>query len=371
MRANEVMGLIFANAHDNLMVELTERRSMASIPFGGRYRVIDFAMSNMVNAGISKVSVITKSNYHSLMDHLGAGKPWDLDRKKGGLFVLPPYSNGLDIPGGTVNAVIGIMPFLRHCNEEYVVMCDSDVIANIDIEKLVDAHIEKGADVTIAYKNGPIPQNHRDLMVLDLDEDEKVTDITFREKSTHPYNYSLDIVVVKRDILIDLVNTAASHNYLSISIDVFSRHLSDLNIYGYKIDEYAVIMDSLATYFNANMELLDKSVRDQLFNKERPIYTKTRDDMPAKYGLGSKVSNSVIADGCIIEGTVENCILFRGVRIGKDAVVKNCILMQDTVIEDRVNLTYITTDKNVVITKGKCLNGSENYPMTIRKDSVV
>lgn len=371
MRANEVMGIVFSNVHDDMMVELTERRSMASVPFGGRYRIIDFTLSNLVNAGIRKVGLITKANYHSLMDHLGAGRPWDLDRKKGGLFILPPNNSGYSMNGGSVDALLGVMSFLKHCNEKYIVLCDADVVFNMDVEAMVDAHIEKNADVTVAYKYGRIPKNPRDLMLLDVDADGKVTDIIFEEESDLNFNYSLDMMVIGREKLIELVEAAASHNYASMSINVFQRHLSQLNMYGYKFDGYAATMDGIATYYNANMELLDKSVRQQLFNRERPIYTKVRDDMPAKYGLGSAVSNSVIADGCIIEGTVENCILFRGVRVGKNAVVKNCILMQDTVVGEGANLTYVTTDKNVVISKGRQLTGSENYPMTIRKNSTV
>ena len=371
MRANEVLGIIFSNVHDEMMAELTEKRSIASVPFGGRYRIIDFSLSNLVNAGIRKVGIITKANYHSLMDHLGAGRSWDLDRKKGGLFILPPYINGNGLYDGNINALIGVMTFLKHCTEKYVVLCDSDVVGNIDIEPIVDRHIKNDADVTVAYKYGIIPKNQRDIMLFDFDGNEKVKDIVFAEQSDTPFNYSLDIMVLKLEKLIELVETAAGHNYTSFSINVLQRHLSSLTIYGYKVDNYTAVMDSIGSYYKANMDLLDKSVREQLFDKSRPIYTKTRDDMPAKYGISSKAANCIIGDGCKIEGTVENSVIFRGVKIGRDAVVKNCILMQDTVIEDGANLTYVTTDKNVVITKGRCLTGSENYPMVIRKNTIV
>lgn len=371
MRANEVMGIIFSNVHDSMMAELTEKRSMGSVPFGGRYRAIDFPLSNLVNSGIRKVGIITKSNYHSLMDHLGAGKAWDLDRKKGGLYIIPPYSIGNGLYAGNVDALMGIMTFLKACTEKYVILYDSDVICNIDMELIVDQHIKTGAEVTIAYKHGALPNNPRDLMYFEIGRGRKIRDICFSGEAGKQCNYSLDIMVLEREKLIELVEFASIHNHTSLSIDVFQHHLDTLRIYGYKVDEYVVVLDGINSYFNSNMSILNKDVRDQLFTRERPIYTKTRDDMPAKYGLGAATANSVIADGSVIEGTVENCILFRGVTIGKDAVVKNSILMQGTVVNEGASLNYIITDKDVTISKGRRLIGSENYPMVIRKGTTV
>lgn len=371
MRANEVMGIIFPNIHDNMMMELTEKRSMGSVPFGGRYRNIDFALSNLVNAGIRRVAIITKANYHSLMDHLGAGKAWDLDRKNGGLFIIPPYSIGNGVYAGKVDALLGIMTFLKDCTEKYVVLYDSDVICNIDIETIVDAHLKNNADVTIAYKQGKLPNNNRDLMFFELNKRHKITDICFSDETGKACNFSLDIMVLEREKLIELIEFASIHNYTDLSVDVFQHHLSDLTMYGYKVNDYVIVMDGINSYFESNMALLSKDVRAQLFARERPVYTKTRDDMPAKYGLGATATNSIIADGSVIEGTVENCIIFRGVKIGKNAVVKNCIIMQDTVINEGAVLNYIITDKDVIISKGRCLTGSENYPMVIRKGTTV
>lgn len=371
MRANEVMSIIFSNVHDEMMMELTEKRSMGSVPFGGRYRAIDFPLSNLVNAGIRRVGIITKANYHSLMDHLGAGKAWDLDRKKGGLFIIPPYSIGNGVYAGKVDALMGIITFLKSCSEKYVVLYDSDVICNIDIEPLVDAHIKTGADVTVAYKHGPLPKNPRDLMYFEINSRRRITDICFSSEAGKLCNFSLDIMVIDRQKLIELIEFASIHNYTDLSVEVFQHHLDNLNMYAYRVEEYVVVMDGIQSYYEANMALLKKDVRDQIFTRDRSIYTKTRDDMPAKYGLGATATNSIIADGSIIEGKVENCIIFRGVVVGKNAVVKNCILMQDTVVSEGAALNYIITDKNVTISKGRCLTGSENYPMVIRKGTTV
>ena len=371
MANSDFMSIIFSNVNDDMMMELTKKRSMGSLPFGGRYRAIDFALSNLVNAGVRKVGIITKLNYHSLMDHLGAGRAWDLDRKQGGLVILPPYSIGYGMYAGNVDALMGVITFLRHSIHKYVVLCDSDVIANFDIEKMIDAHIAAQADVTVAYKHGKLPKNNRDLMVFNIGKNEKINDIQFLETPGKTCDFSLDVMVFEREKLIELVETASTHNDTSLSINVFQKNLGKLKMQGYKVDEYVAVMDGVDSFFKANMDLLDKTVRQDLFNPERPIYTKTRDDMPIKYGLSAVASNSIIADGSLIEGTVENSIIFRGVHVAKNAVVKNCILMQDTVVSEGAHLDYIVTDKNVVVSKGRVLTGSENYPMVISKGATV
>ncbi len=374
MQANEVMGIIFPNAHEDMLAELTEVRSTASVPFGGRYRVIDFTLSNLVNAGITKVGVITKSNYHSLMDHIGGGRAWDLDRKQGGIFILPPYSTGDGRGGiyrGKVEALNGVRSFLNHCAEKYVVLCDGDTISNLDLEAIVDAHLQSDAHVTVAYQRGIVPQNHRDVMCLEISDAGSVTKISFVEKSATPVNYSIGVTVVARDLLLRMVEEATAANLTSFSRDVLQLHLEQIHVHAVPAEGSVTVLDGTLTYFNANMALLNKETRQQLFVPDRPVYTKTRDDKPAVYGLGSKVVNSIVADGCVVEGTVENSVLFRGVRVGKNATVRNCILMQDTQVEEDASIRYVVTDKNVSVSQNRQLTGSENYPMIIRKNSQV
>ena len=372
MRKNVCMGVLFPNAHDDLMGEMTEKRSMGSLPFCGRYRIIDFTLSNLVNAGISKVGIVTKANYQSLMDHIGTGKAWDLDRKSGGLFFLPPYSNNEAKPyTGHVDALFGAMDFLKKSVEEYVVMCDCDVITNINLSAMIERHIESGAYITIAYKKGVMPANHHDVMNFKLDGD-KITSIDFAAFDKADCNISLDIIVMSRELLIDIVNEGHAHNYTSLARDILNPYFGEYDMRGYEITEYAAVMDSPETYVKATTDVVNcPEVRRQLFCKERPVFTKTRDDMPTIYGLDSDVKNSLVADGCIINGTVSNSVLFRGVKIGKGAVIENCIIMQDAVIEENVDLQNVTVDKKVKVGMGKTLRGTTTYPIYVHKNAEV
>lgn len=368
MISNNALGIIFANVHDNLIPELTSKRSMASVPFGARYRLIDFSLSNLVNASITKVGIITRENYQSLMDHLGSGKAWDLDRKNGGIFILPPYSiNTMNVFRGHVDALVGITKFLERSQEEYVVMCDADVVANIDIEEMIDAHRKSGADVTVAYKTGKLPSNCEDIMVFDHDEEGWITDIKTAENSETAVDFGLDIFVLKRELLLSFIKDAARKNAVSLTNDVFIPKLSGIKMLGYKVETFAEIIDSVLGYVNISKMLLNASVRKELFNTERPIYTKTRDDMPTRYGIEAEVKNSLVGNGCVIEGTVKNSILFRGVKVEKGATVENCILMQETVVKSNALIKNVTADKSCVINENITLMGSDEKYIFIEK----
>lgn len=372
MSVKNVMGIIFANVHDDLIPELASNRSMASVPFGGRYRLIDFSLSNLVNAGISKVGILTKNNYHSLMDHLGSGKPWDLDRKKGGMFILPPFNTTkAGIYRGHVDALAGVMTFLKRSREEYVVMCDADVISNIDIDAMIQQHLDLNADVTFAVKHGILPVNHRDTMIFDVDSNNNVLDIAVSEKSEAEVDFCLDIFVIKRELLIDLITEADRDRRTSISRHVFKPNVGKLRMSAFRVDSFAEVVDSAASYVKISKMLLDSHVRRQLFNPDRPVYTKTRDDMPTRYGIDAKISNSIIADGCIIEGTVKNSILFRGVKIGKGAKAENCIVMQGSTIGENCAVSNITMDKNATISDGVVISGTAERNIFLPKGKTI
>lgn len=372
MRKNNVLGIVFPNAHDELMGEMTEFRSMGSLPFCGRYRIIDFSLSNLVNAGVSKVGIVTKTNYQSLMDHIGSAKAWDLDRKSGGLFFLPPYSNTeAKVYKGHVDGLFGAMNFLRHSPEKYVVMCDCDVITNFDLNDMIKRHIKSGADITIAYKRGLMPQNRHDVMAFELDGD-KVTDIKFAASDSEERCISLDITIMSKELLTKIIEEGYERNLTSIARDVYQKSLDKLDIRGYEVSEYAAIMDSPETYAKVTKEVVcDPAVRRDLFCKSRPVFTKTRDDMPTIYGLDSEVKNCLIADGCVIDGTVKNSVLFRGVKVEKGAVVENSIVMQDAVIEAGADIQFVTLDKKVNVGANKTLRGTETYPIYVRKNAEV
>ncbi len=370
MRGNRILGIIFSNLHEKLISEITERRTMGAVPFGGRYRLIDFPLSNMVNSGINKVGVLTKSNYQSLTDHLGTGKAWDLSRQRNGLFILPPFMDPSDY-ANRVSTFRSIMPFLKNSSEEYVVISDCDVICNIDYQKVFEKHLENGADITLVYKRAPLPEKLHDPMVLSFDARGKVTDVLVSPSISGTCSFYMNIMLIKRELLIDLVNKCVSKNTMNFKRDMIQGEYNSLNIYGYEFKGFAPIITSPSEYFNANMALMNSEVREDLFRGDRPIYTKVRDDMPTKYGLESKVKNSLIGSGCTIEGEVENCVLFKGVHIGKGTKVSNCVIMQDTKIGQNSGLSYVIVDKDVTVRDEKTLAGQLSYPVYISKESVV
>ncbi len=371
---SNVLGIVFANMHDTTISDLTKKRTMGSVPFGARYRLIDFPLSNMVNSGITNVGVITKANYQSLLDHLGSGAEWDLSRKTGGLHLLPPYGhvNG-GLYRGRLEALAGVEDYLAHGDTEYVVMTDSDVIINIDYKPIVDFHEKNGADITAVYaKNTFTKEELKTKVVLGVNDAGLVYDVVIRPETIEgETNVSLNMYVMKRDFLLTIVKECASRNLYSFEVDILQHRLKDLKICGYKYNGYYEQVDSIKSYYSSNMALMDKKKRDLLFDRDNPIYTKVRDDAPAKYGLDSRVTNSLIADGCIIEGVVENSVLFRGVKVGKGAIVKNCILMQDTVIGDKAEINYVITDKEVTTGSYRTMNGTIDYPIYVAKGASV
>ena len=351
MRANKVMGIIFSNMHDSMLGELTERRTTGSVPFGGRYRLIDFVLSAMVNADIQDIGIITKSNYQSLMDHVGAGRAWDLARKVGGLVIIPPFASQTSgIYRGRLEALQGAISFIRHNNAKYVLLADCDTVANIDLRDMISEHIHTGAQITMMCRRADVqPDTARDTTILTY----------------------MNGLLIEKTLLERLVNEGKGHDHYSLVRHAIQPALGKLNIKAYLFEGYAQRVSNMRSYFAASMELLDPKVRATLFPKDRPVYTKVRDQVPVKYGLSARVGNSLIADGCIINGDVQNCIIFRGAKIGKGAVLKNCIIMQDTYIGDNAHLEYVVTDKDVLIKDSRVLIGYETYPTYISKGSAI
>lgn len=371
MRGNNIMGLIFSNVHDEKIRELTEKRTMGSVPFGGRYRMIDFPISNMVNSGINKVGVITKSNYQSLMDHLGSGKAWDLSRKREGLFMLPPFGNSSSVSNSRIESLASVTSFLSNSREEYVLLSDSDIVCNIDYMDVFASHMKHKADVTVIYRYGKLPEKICDPTVYTIDPDGRVRDMLVNPKTEGECNYGMSMLLIRRDLLMKMVSDCVSRNLYNFKRDFLQRNISAYSFYAYELQGYAQTICSMNSYFEANMSLMLPTVRAQLFNKDRPIYTKVRDDMPARYGLGSSVTNSLIADGCVIEGTVENSVLFRGVHIGKGTRIENCVIMQDSFIGPNCKMNYVVMDKDVSIRNDRSLLGFQSYPVFISKGSVI
>ena len=364
----DALGIIFPNSYDSLVPELVGERLMASIPFASRYRMVDFILSSMANCGIDNISLIVRKNYHSLMDHLGSGREWDLVRKNGGLNIVPPFAEKtVKLYTGRVEALASILPFLRSQKEKYVVMSDPNIAVNFDFNALIDAHVESGADVTIVYAEEELPKSLTESNIVSEDlyytlkvEDGRVKKIYMNSKEEGIQNFSMNIYILERELLIDLINTAYVRGYLYFERDILAPQLDKLNVQAYRYDGYKARISDIRSYFEENMKLLEDENLDALFSGSS-IYTKIRDDNPTRYIKGAKVKNIMAADGCVLEGQVEDSVLFRGVKVAKGAKVKNCVLMQGTVIEEGARVENVITDKNVTITVGKEVKGTDRF----------
>ncbi len=372
------LGIIFPNSYDALVPELVNVRLMASIPFASRYRIIDFILSSMTHSGIGNISVVVNKNYHSLMDHLGSGREWDLVRKYGGLHIFPPFAEKEAKPYvGRASALANILDFMRDEKEKYIIMSDTNMAVNFDFNDMLQKHIASGADMTIAYTQREIPDglikaknNGRSFYYnFDIEED-KIKKIYINSKESGIQNFSMNIFIINRELLVDLVDNAMLQGQEFFMRDVLIPQINRLDVRGYKFDGYVAFITDMKSYFDENMKLLDDYNLDALFSGA-PIHTKIRGDHSTQYIGKPQVQNVMVASGCIIEGEVENSVIFRGVKIEKGATVKNCILMQDTVVEAGANIEYLITDKDVKISAGKEMKGTDTFPVYIGKGQTV
>ena len=372
---NNAFGLIYTGEANARLRELTFSRSVAAVPFGGRYRVIDFLLSDMVNTGISNVGLITQRNYHSLMDHLGSGKEWDLHRKRDGLFILPPFvtKDNTGMYRGTVDAIRSVLGYVRRSTQKYVILTGSHTLYNTTYDAMLRQHIETGAEITIMY-NVEREFNRADQfddLRLTMDETGRVTDLSLDPYFPTSSFRGCDAYIMEKERLEYLVEEAASHGEYDFMRDVLVKNVKKCRIYGWRYDGYVARLDSVSTFYKHNMELLDPAIRMDLFNPRTPIYTKVKDEVPAKYTDTGRVRNSIVADGCIIEGEVENSVLFRGVHVCKGAVVRDSILMQACYVGESSTLSNVVMDKGVLILNGRNISGYKTYPVIIRKGTTV
>ena len=372
-------GLIFSNIHDRNIPDMTAERTIASLPFGGRYRLVDFTLSAMVNAGIDKVGIVTHNNYRSLMDHIGSGKDWDLARRSGGVIILPPFVTAFDNPKANklyttrLEALAGVLDYINCCDEDVLVLSDCDVVANVDIADVIASHEASGADMTVVTRKMAIDgASSAGGTVATIDCDGNITEFVERTvRMEGEYDVNTNVLVINRSFLISVLQTAVSHGFNDFYQQAIPFVKNTAKIKAYRFDGYYAEIDSLARYLSASMELLDKDVRDEVFNPARPVYTKVRNSAPTIYTKDAKVKNSLIADGCVIEGEVENSIIFRGVRIRKGTVVRNSIMLQDSCTGENVELNCVITDKNVTIRDDRKLCGAESLPYYISKGKMI
>lgn len=369
-----VMGIINLAEDEQEIKELTNHRSLAVVPFGGRYRLIDFALSNLVNAGVRNVAILTMQKFRSLVDHVGSGKEWDLDRKRDGLFLIPPAytTDGMTVSKGDIDNFYMNLDYIQKSSQDYVIISGSNLICNIDYRAVMNTHMANDADITVVYRERKVhDQECLNCTFLELDGNQQVTDIQVNPRIKPNGNVSMKVYVMKKELLMELVDGCMTRGGYDLVKDGIIKNLDRLRVYGYNFEGYVGMVDSLYNYYKHSMELLCPDVWQELFYKHGFISTKVKNEAPAKHREDALVKNSLIANGCVIEGTVENSILFRGVKVQKGAVIKNSIVMQKAQVEEDVVLDHVILDKDVTITKHKRLQGEENYPVVIRKQAVI
>ena len=370
---NDLHGILFAYRSDSKLGELTRPRNTCSLPFGGRYRLIDFMLSNYVNAGITDVGVIVHESYQSLLDHLGSGKDWDLSRKHGGLRILPPFSyaeHGHGEYRGNMEALAGVAGYLQNIRQDYVIMGWGDIAVNLPVAQVLEQHLATGADITVVctptLKGAPQSSEY-----VEVSDEGRITDLSVHPISAGKALESLELYVLSKQLLLDLVDYCAAHDVHSFSRGVLQARLKSLKLVPYVHEGYAGRFQSVSDYYQRSMDLLDPAVRDDLFNPARPIRTKDQSNPSTYYGPEAVSTRSLVADGCFIEGEVEHSILSRGVVVEKGAKVSNSVLMQGTVVRAGASLSYVIADKNVTINDNRMLMGHSTYPLAIAKGSVV
>ena len=371
----DVMGIIYTGENDARLRELTIIRAIAALPVAGRFRVIDFLVSSMVNGGMKNIGVIMQKNYHSLMDHLGSGKEWDLHGKNNGLHILPPFltRENVGLYPGVLDALRSNTDYINRSKQELVVLSNSNIIYNARFRDLIAFYESTGADVTLMYTKDPGMKRDEFGTYIAVDEGGNVTDIEV--EPTHPTydNTFMQVCVMRREFLKELVDKAVAHGLHDLGKDLLLRLVQEkqAKVNAFEYQGVCWNIDSVQSYFKFNMDILNPETRKKLFVDELPVFTKVRDEMPAFYSPDSKVVNSLLADGCQIEGTVENSVLFRGVKVAPGARVKNSIIMQDGQVQEGAFIENCILDKQTVIKRGNRLIGPEAYPIVIAKNVVI
>lgn len=370
----ECMGLINLNKKgDPTINKLNNGRPISSTPIGARYRVIDFVLSNMVNSGISNIGIYAKEKYRSLTDHLSSGKDWDLSRKKGGLFIFSPENTiqqkSYKHRDGEIGNILANIDYIEKGEEEYILIAPSYMLCNIDYSKALAYHKKSDNHITVIYKNiDNADKDFKGNLTLNIDENNRVVNVGHNVGLFNSANIFMETYIMKRLDFIELIYQTVSQGIYSYIEDFIVEKVKDIKIGAYEHKGYLKCLDSVQSYFEANKELLNRDVSEELLYSDRRILTKEKNESPAIYTEDAKVQNSFIATGCIIEGTVKNSIIFRKVHIKKDTVIENCVIMQNCIIENGVELENVIFDKNISISPHKKLKGDENYPIVVEKN---
>ena len=368
-----VMGIIFTN--DASLGDLTHKRTMASLPFGGRYRQVDFALSNLSCAGVRHVGIISRHNYQSLMNHIGDGEEWGLELEEGGLEFLTPYAMSTSHTyRGKLESLANAMDFLEYgADDETVILIDSAVLSNIDLNKVLAAHNASGKDVTVVTKDGICNGQKQIDLALKLDSKGNVEDIAVDYVAPTDYVASMDIFVLNKNWLVKQIKEHIAHNLFHMDRDLVlgGWQAGKVSVNVYQFEGVAMFNESIAEYFTNSLSLIKKDIRADIFGGSHPVYTKVRDRVPTYYGEECEVEDSLIADGCMIDGEVEDSVLFRQVTICEDAEVEDCVIMNDTVVGKGAELKYVILDKNVTVNPGVKLIGTKQNPIIIKRGETV
>ncbi len=367
---SNMMGIIKLDGANSMLKELCEHRPVASLPIAGRYRIIDFAVSNMVNSGIGNVGVLLSANARSVFDHLRSGKDWDLARHRGGLSYLPsdPYDG--KPAQGDLQGLYSNLDYLQHTSADYILIAQADCVYNIDFRSVLLFHKNTGADITMVYSKAKadIPGSGA---VLKVTENGRVTDVAKSLTTAAGCNDFMGAYLMSRETFVKVVSTGFERGGTDFLLDGIIRHMDEYSIFGYEYKGYVAHINSTMAYFNANKDFLDPEIWSEVFMGENLIHTKTKDAAPVQYKDTSRVVNCLVANGCEIRGEVENSIIFRDVKIGEGVKIKDCIIMERCVIEDNAMLRNVICDKNVHVTEDQWLKGAENYPLIIAKNTSI
>lgn len=368
---SSILGVINLIHETDEMESLTASRCLATVPFGGRYRLIDFALSSMVNSGIGKVGVFAQNKYRSLMDHLGSGKHWDLHHRQNGLFIMPPNTDDVnEARRGDLYHFYQHRDYFSRSSLEYVLITRSHMVCNIDFEGVLASHKASGADITVVCKEQTeLFGGH--ARKVQTDEKGRVTAMQDHFGRLESDLISMEMYLMRKDLLLELVDTSLAQGQDHLVRHAIMSRVDKLHIQCYKFEGHLGVVNTLNSYYQNSMQLLQPDVWRSLFFEPGPVFTKVKDEPPARYAEGAKTSNSVIANGCVIEGTVINSILFRGVHVRKGAVVRNSIVMQNGIIGENCSVNHVILDKDVSVERSKELYGAESSPYVAVKRKAI
>ncbi|MBM7570732.1 glucose-1-phosphate adenylyltransferase subunit GlgD [Aquibacillus albus] len=368
---NRIAGIINLDQEQDFLDELTYFRCGAAVPYAGHYRMIDFTISNMVHSSIESIAIFTRRKYRSLLDHLEQGKAWDLDRQRGGLFILPPdWNDPTDISRGDLKHFHNNMDYINRVQADYILVTGAQNICNINFQDVLAEHKASKADVTVIYKKvcELYPEHHLASKLTINKQNNRVTAIHNDPKSQDIY---MNMYLVKKSYLYALIEECIARGHTNLFADAIKANVEDIHIHAYEYKGVHSLINSVESYYRNSTKLLNEIEHDALFNEDSPIYTKVKDEAPTKFLPNSKVKNTIVANGCVIEGQVEGSILFRGVKVGKGSTIRNSIIMQRCEIDSGVVLENVIIDKDCKINSGRMLIGAKEKPFVVAKRKIM